>query len=81
MQEKVSILIDERSKSRGVSWNVGEVTLFSMVPGEGDLGPYRIGQTFAYADREFLVRDAAPSKVSLELLPEREKIDILPKTP
>jgi len=81
MQEKVSILIDERGKSRGVSWNVGEVTLFSMVPGEGDLGPYRVGQTFAYADREFLVRDAATSKVSLELLPEREKIDILPKTP
>jgi len=81
MQEKVSVLIDERGKSRGVSWNVGEVTLFSMVPGEGDLGPYRVGQTFAYADREFLVQDAATSKVSLELLPEREKIDILPKTP
>lgn len=81
VQGKVSILIDERGKSRGVTWNTGEVTLFSMVPGEGELGPYRVGQIFTYAEREFFVRDASANKVSLELLPEGEKVDILPKTP
>jgi len=81
IQEKISLLIDERGKSRGTTWNVGDVMLISLVPGEGELGPFRVGQTFSYAGREFLLRDASTSKISLELLPDREKVDILPKTP
>lgn len=81
VREKFSLLIDERGKTRGVTWNMGEIMLASLVPGEGDLGPYRVGQTFSYAGRDFLIRDASASKVSLELLPEREKVEVLPKTP
>jgi len=80
-REKFSLLIDERGKTRGVAWNMGEIMLASLVPGEGDLGPYRLGQIFSYAGRDFLIRDASASKVSLELLPEKEKVEILPKTP
>jgi hypothetical protein len=81
IQETISLLIDERGKARGVTWNMGEIVLASLVPGEGELGPYRAGQIFSYAGRDFLIRDASAAKVSLELLPEKEKVEILPKTP
>ena len=75
------ILIDERGKSRGVNWPVGDIRLISLVPGEGGMGPFRVGQEFSYAQREFLIRDASPSKVSLWIKAENEEVQILPKTP
>ena len=75
------ILIDERGRSRGVNWSVGDIRLVSMVPGEGELGPYRIGQTISYAGKKFVIRDATSSKVSLWMQPEGEEVQILPKTP
>ena len=75
------ILIDERGKSRGVTWSVGDIRLVSMVPGEGEMGPYRVGQLFSYAGKDFVIRDATPSKVSLKMQPEGEELQILPKTP
>ena len=81
LQEKVSLLIDERGRPRGTTWNAGDITLLSLVPGEGEMGPYRVGQTFQYAGREFLVRDGSAAKATLELLPEGERVDLLPKTP
>ena len=75
----VSLKIDERGKSRGVEWGVGDVRLFSMVPGEGEMGPYRIGQNFPYAGKTFVVVGASAQKVSLRMKPEGESVDILPK--
>jgi hypothetical protein len=75
------ILIDERGKSRGVVWPVGDIRLVSMVPGEGELGPYRVGQTISYSGKKFVIRDATSSKVSLWMQPEGEEVQILPKTP
>jgi len=75
------ILIDERGKSRGVNWSVGDIRLVSLRPGEGEMGPYRVGQLFSYAGKDFVIRDATPSKVSLKMQPEGEEVQILPKTP
>lgn len=75
------IMIDERGKSRGVVWGVGDIRLISLVPGEGELGPYRVGQTFPYAGKEFVIREASPVKISLWMKPEGEEVQILPKTP
>jgi hypothetical protein len=58
---------------------VGDVRLFSMVPGEGEMGPYRIGQSFPYAGKTFVVVGASAQKVSLRMKPEGESVDILPK--
>jgi hypothetical protein len=75
----VSLKIDERGKSRGVEWGVGDVRLFSMVPGEAEMGPYRVGQSFPYAGKTFVVLAASTQKVSLRMKPEGELVDILPK--
>ncbi|NCY20594.1 hypothetical protein EBX31_01375 [bacterium] len=75
------VLIDERGKSRGAVWHVGDVRLISLVPGEGEMGPYRVGQSFAYAGKNFVIREAIPSKVSLLMTPDGEEVQILPKTP
>lgn len=75
------ILIDERGKSRGVLWSVGDVRFVSLVPGEGEMGPFRVGQSFSYAQKEFVVREATPGKVTLMIKPEGEGVQILPKTP
>jgi hypothetical protein len=75
------ILLDDRGKSRGVSWAVGDIRLISSVPGEGEMGPYRVGQTFSYAGKEFLIRSATTNKVSLWMKPDGEEVSILPTTP
>jgi len=77
----LKILIDVRGKSRGVVWGVGDIRLVSLVPGEGELGPYRAGQSFPYAGKEFVIREASPTKVTLWMKPEGEEVQILPKTP
>lgn len=75
------ILLDERGKSRGVTWLVGDIRLISLVPGEGEMGPYRVGQSFAYAGKEFLIREATTHRVALRIEPGGEEVQILPKTP
>jgi hypothetical protein len=75
----ISLKIDERGKSRGVELGVGDVRLFSMVPGEGEMGPYRIGQSFSYAGKTFVVVGASAQKVSIRMKPEGDSVDILPK--
>jgi hypothetical protein len=75
----ISLKIDENGKPRGVEWGVGDVRLISMVPGEGEMGPYRVGQSFPYAGKTFVVVAASPQKISLRMNPEGESVDILPK--
>jgi hypothetical protein len=79
LNNTIDIKIDERGKSRGVEWSVGDVRLISLVPGEGEMGPYRVGQGFSYADKAFVVFEASPKKVSLRMKPEGELVDILPQ--
>ena len=43
------------------------------------MGPYRIGQSFPYAGKTFVVVAASAQKVSLRMRPEGESGDILPK--
>jgi hypothetical protein len=76
----INILIDERGKTRGVDWSIGDIQLISLVPGEGEMGPYRVGQSFPYAGKTFVVTDASPAKVSLKMMPEGESVFILPNT-
>ena len=76
----INILIDERGKTRGVDWSIGDIRLISLVPGEGEMGPYRVGQSFPYAGKTFVVMDASPTKVSLKMMPEGESVSILPNT-
>jgi hypothetical protein len=76
----INILLDERGKSRGVEWSVGDICLKSLVPGEGEMGPYRVGQSFPYAGKVFIVTEATPLKVSLKMMPEGEMVYILPNT-
>jgi hypothetical protein len=75
-----NILLDERGKARGVELNVGDIRLISLVPGEGEMGPYRVGQSFPYAGKVFVVTEATPLKVSLKMMPEGEMVYILPNT-
>lgn len=79
LNDPVSLKIDERGKPRGVEWGVGDVRLISLVPGEGELGPYRPGQNFPYAGKTFVLVSANAQKVSLRMKPEGESVDILPK--
>jgi len=76
----INILLDERGKARGVEWSVGDIRLISLVPGEGEMGPYRVGQSFRYAGKLFAVTEATPLKVSLKMIPEGESVSILPNS-
>jgi hypothetical protein len=76
----IQILLDKNGKSRGVEWSVGDIRLISLVPGEGEMGPYRVGQSFPYAGKVFVLTEATPLKVSLKMMPEEESVSILPNT-
>ena len=45
------------------------------------MGPYRVGQSFSYAGKNFVIREATAGKVTLKMVPEGEEVQILPKTP
>jgi hypothetical protein len=55
------------------------VKFISTIPGEGKMGPYRVGQPFSYAGKDFALVRATPQKVTWKMKPEGEQIDILPK--
>ena len=76
----IQILLDKNGKSRGVEWSVGDIRMVSMVPGEGQMGPYRVGQSFPYAGKIFIVTEATSLKISLKMMPEGESVSILPST-
>jgi hypothetical protein len=44
------------------------------------MGPYRVGQSFPYAGKIFVVMEATPLKVSLKMMPDGEPVSILPNT-
>lgn len=79
--QEADLLLDQPGKPRGVTWHVGAVTLRSLVPGEADLGPFRVGQSFSYAGQDFALQAASPEKVRVKILPDGESFDILKKTP
>lgn len=67
--------------SRGVTWDVSDYRLISLVPGEGEMGPFRAGQTFSYSGKEFLFFEGKKDRAILKLLPENEELQVFPKTP
>lgn len=66
---------------RGLKWDVSDYRLISLVPGEGEMGPFRPGQTFSYSGKEFLFLEGKKDRVILQLLPEKEELQVFPKTP
>jgi len=81
LQTIVELRLDERGKPRGVIWDIGETRLWSLVPGEGEMGPFRLGQKFSYAGKTFLLKEVSPTKAVLRMEPEGETVELLPKTP
>ena len=74
----VQIMLNDQTFSRGAAWNVGDVRLRSAVPGEGEMGPYREGQTFSYSGQQFAVMEGSPRKVSLQMKPQGDMRYVLP---
>jgi hypothetical protein len=74
----VKIMVNYQGISRGAAWNVGDIRLRSSVPGEGEMGPYREGQTFTYSGQQFAVMEGSPGKVSLQMKPQGDMRYVLP---
>ena len=74
----VKVMLNDQGISRGAAWNVGDIRLRSSVPGEGEMGPYREGQTFSYSGQQFAVIEGSPSKVSLQMKPQGDMRYVLP---
>jgi hypothetical protein len=74
----VKIMVNYQGLSRGAAWNVGDIRLRSSVPGEGEMGPYREGQTFTYSGQQFAVMEGSPGKVSLQMKPQGDMRYVLP---
>ena len=74
----VKIMLNDQGISRGAAWNVGDIRLRSSVPGEGEMGPYREGQTFTYSGQQFAVMEGSPTKVTVQMKPQGDMRYVLP---
>lgn len=63
-----------------LSWDVGEIRLFSPASGGVQLGPYRVGEAFEYEGKKFAVIGREQQKIKLQDLtdPTREPFWVPP---
>jgi len=54
-------------------WDVGEIRFFTPASGGVELGPFRIGETFAFEGKEFSLVGREGNKIQLRNLAEPEK--------
>lgn len=70
-----------RSRTRGAETDASVVTISSLVPGEGSLGTFQVGQTISYGGGEFLLEKIENRKAVLKNLKDGKEISLLPETP
>lgn len=68
-----SLLFGASQKGRLLTWDVGEIRLYSPVAGVGEIGPFQVGQVFTYENQEFAILKREGRKVLLRALGEADK--------
>lgn len=63
-QEEV-LSFGSSKKTRSLTWDVGEIRFFSPVEGVGEIGPFQVGQSFAYEGQKFSIQKREQGKVLL----------------
>lgn len=69
------LLFSSPSLVRGLTWDVGEVRLYTPAGGGMELGPFRVGEVFAYEGRNFAVMGREGRKIQLRNLSETGQED------
>ena len=67
--------------ARGSETDASVVTIASLVPGEGVLGAFQVGETFIYAGEEFTLVKVESRKAVVKNLKDGKELSLLPETP
>lgn len=70
-----------RSRARGVEIDASVATICSLVPGEGILGTFQVGDKLPYGGAEFGLEKVEKRKAVLKNLQDGKEISLLPETP
>lgn len=71
----------KQSRARGADADVSVVTISSLVPGEGTLGTFQVGQAFSHSGCEFIFEKIENHRATLKNLQEGKEVFLLPETP
>ena len=69
------LLFSSPSLARGLTWDIGEVRLYTPAGGGTELGPFRVGEVFAYEGKNFAVMGREGRKIQLRNLSETDQED------
>jgi len=69
----IPLLFSYPSRPRGASWDIGDIRLAAPGSSRGELGPFRIGETFSYGGKEFAVVGREGRKIQLANRSEPDK--------
>jgi len=76
-QLRLSFSIPQRPKA--LSWDVTDIRFYSPVAGVGEIGPFRLGQSFVYEEKKFALMAREGAKVQLrDLAGTGEKVFWVP---
>lgn len=73
LSQEESLLFGASQKGRLLTWDIGEIRLYSPVAGVGEIGPFQVGQVFAYENQDFAILKREGRKVLLRALGEVDK--------
>ncbi|MEY2851628.1 MAG: hypothetical protein RL549_327 [Verrucomicrobiota bacterium] len=69
------LLFSSPSLARGLTWDVGEVRLYTPAAGGTELGPFQVGEVFPYEGKKFAVMGREGRKIQLRNLSEPSQED------
>lgn len=70
-----------RSQARGGETDASVVTISSLVPGEGSLGVFQVGETFVFGGERFSLVKVENRKALVKNLKDGKELSLLPETP
>lgn len=73
LEQRQTLLFSTPQRPQSLSWDVGEIRFHTPVSGGAELGPFRMGETFAYEGKEFAVVGREGRRIEIQNLGERQK--------
>lgn len=67
LQESVTLPFSIPTDPRSLTWEAGEIVFFTPSSGGKELGPYRIGETFIFGEKEFSILKREGDKIQLAI--------------
>ena len=63
---RLNLVFSTPQRPQLLSWDVGEIRLYTPAAGGTEVGPFRVGETFAFEGKEFALVGREGKKIQLQ---------------